>query len=133
MLRKYPLSILAIMLIVISALIAGCGAKGLKLNEAGNDGQVTIGVGEKLVIALESNPSTGYTWEISELDTTSLEQVGDIEFVSANPGLLGAGGMQTLTLIARQPGQTTVKLVYHRPWEKDVQPLKTYTVTLTIQ
>jgi predicted secreted protein len=30
-------------------------------------------------------------------------------------------------------GQTTLDLVYHRPWEKDVPPARTFGVTIVVK
>jgi inhibitor of cysteine peptidase len=105
------------------------------LTEANNGKTVTLKVGETLVVRLASNPSTGYTWETKDLDTQMLEQVGEAAFESPEtpPDLVGAGGTLVLTFKALEPGTTTLTLVYHRPWETDVAPLQTFSVTVTVK
>src|SRR5574337_694286 len=95
--------------------LAACQPKELTLTEA-NDGQTeTIKVGANLVIELTANPSTGFTWEVAEADTSVLRQAGEIEFKSSSPAPMpGAGGTQTLRFQAVAPGTTTLKLIYHR-------------------
>lgn len=85
-----------------------------------------------LVVTLEANPTTGYTWEIAEPNMSIIRQVGEIEF-QPESGALGAGGVQTLHFEAMNVGQTLLKLVYHRPWEKDVKPLKTFSLQVVVQ
>ena len=93
-----------------------------------------MNVGDTLVIQLASNPSTGFTWEVKDLDAAMLEPVGEPEFKDADtpPGLVGAGGTLSTTFHALKPGSTTLTLVYHRPWETDVEPIDTFTVTITV-
>jgi hypothetical protein len=43
-------------------------------------GQVELKEDQVLVIGLESNPSTGYMWEVEETDGRILRQMGKIEF-----------------------------------------------------
>jgi inhibitor of cysteine peptidase len=116
---------------------AGCGATRANpgaLTDADNGKTATVNVGETLVIELGGNPSTGYTWEVKDLDIQIFQQVGDIGFrpASSTP-MVGQGGTQILTLKALKSGTTPLTLVYHRPWETGVAPLETYTVTVTVK
>lgn len=54
-------------------------------------------------------------------------QIGETEF-QPESDMLGVKGMQTLRFEAANTGKTPLKLVYHRPWEKDVVPLQTFTI-----
>ena len=51
----------------------------------------------------------------------------------AGPNVVGAGGREVLRFEAQQPGTTTLELVYHRPWEKDVEPLERFTVEVVVE
>lgn len=112
---------------------------------AGDDGaHVQLSQGQILVISLESNPSTGYTWEVEHTSVRMegqriLQQVGESEFrpqsdalgTASNqraPRLLGAPGTQILRFRAVEAGQTPLRLIYHRPWEQDVSPAGTYSL-----
>ncbi len=112
---------------------SACTPKMAQLTEAENGQTVEINVGEQFSVTLEANPSTGYSWEAMDLDPAMLEQVGEPEFKGSNPGLIGSGGSLKLTFTASQAGTTTLTLVYHRPWETDVEPLSTYIVTLVVK
>jgi len=99
------------------------------------DGQIEIMRGQTLVVTLESNPTTGYHWTVAEMNPTVLRQEGDsiLELSDAGNGTLGAGGVESFHLEAIGPGKTNLKLIYHRPWETNVPPLKTYTVQVTVR
>ena len=89
--------------------------------------------GQTLVVTLEGNPTTGYSWEAADpLDEQVLRQVGEAEFKQESEAL-GAGGVQILRFEAVNAGKFTLKLVYHRPWEKDVEPLETYSIEVVVQ
>jgi predicted secreted protein len=47
--------------------------------------------------------------------------------------MIGSGGAYTFTLKALTPGSTTVKLIYHRSWETDVEPIEVFEVTLNVK
>ncbi len=123
-----------VLLLVAVALMAvsGCAAKpALALEGKDNGRQIELQKGQTLAISLEGNPSTGYTWEMAESEGSILRQVGEIEF-KAESDLVGAPGTQTLRFEAVESGQTELKLVYHRPWEKDLEPLETFTLQVTV-
>ena len=143
--RKTKWTSIAVLLILL-VLAAGCGARGgasigSNTVEADTSG-VALGVedvgstielakGQILIITLESNPSTGYRWEVVESDDAVLQQVGEVEFEVSDPRdppPPGAGGTEVFRFEARGAGEVTLKLVYHRSWEEDVEPLETFSV-----
>jgi inhibitor of cysteine peptidase len=99
------------------------------------DGQVTLEIGQVFAVTLESNPSTGYGWEWVASPDSIVEQVGEPEFKpreTGDPPLVGAGGWQVFTFQAAHPGQTTLTFVYRRPWEEDIEPLKTFSLHVVV-
>ena len=101
---------------------------------AANSGQkLTLFVGQELVIQLDGNPSTGYTWEAKDLDAGMFQQVGETVFASSNPNLVGSGGSLTLTFRVLKTGPASLTLVYHRPWETTVAPLHMFSITATVK
>jgi inhibitor of cysteine peptidase len=100
------------------------------LNATDNNTAINVTTGEFLVVTLEGNPTTGYTWEVEELNEQVLQQVGDIVSVPESD-LMGAPSMQIATFEVVGAGDATIKMVYHRPWETDVEPADTFTVTVT--
>jgi inhibitor of cysteine peptidase len=109
-------------------------AETVDVNEADNGGQVEVEMGKLLVVTLESNPSTGYRWELVENNDSVLKQFGQVEFKSSDTGdppMIGAGGWEIFHFKALSAGQTTLELVYHRSWE-DAEPLKTFTIQVIV-
>jgi inhibitor of cysteine peptidase len=137
-------------LLGVLVLVAGCassesappdadaergGEQPIVLGAEDNDSQVELTSGQVLEVTLASNPTTGYSWEVSEVDETVLTQVGEVEFQQApaeGEPVTGAGGTETFRFAA-SAGETTLTLVYHRPWEKDVEPLETFTVQVVVR
>jgi inhibitor of cysteine peptidase len=113
--------------------ISGCAAQAALALEADDNGnEITLNKGQTLTIKLEANPTTGYTWEVVETEGAILRQVGDPEF-EADSDLLGAPGTQTLSFEATEAGHMELRLVYHRPWETDVDPLETFSVQVLVK
>lgn len=104
------------------------------LSAEDNGTVVELGAGQALVVTLDSNPSTGYRWEVSEVDEAVLAQIGEAEFKEASTEgeqVVGAGGTETF-YFASAAGETTLTLVYHRTWE-DVEPEQVFSVEVVVQ
>jgi inhibitor of cysteine peptidase len=99
------------------------------LNASDNNTTINVTTGEFLVVSLEGNPTTGYTWEVEELNEQVLQQVGDIVSVPESD-LMGAPSMQIATFEVVGAGDATINMVYHRPWETEVEPVDTFTLNV---
>ncbi|MBA7689260.1 hypothetical protein ES703_97765 [subsurface metagenome] len=98
--------------------------------------QVELDQGQVLIVTLESNPTTGYRWEVVETLDSILEHIGLAEFQPSDtvePPLVGAGGWEIFRFKAISAGQMTLQLVYHRPWEENVEPLKTFSCEVVVR
>lgn len=86
-----------------------------------------------LLIALEANPSTGYRWEVAEIDPPILELTDDGYQPDAEAAMgVGAAGTQRLTFEPVDLGETEVVLAYRRPWETAVDPANTFAIEIAI-
>lgn len=71
---------------------------------------------KQITIELQSNPSTGYSWNWSQEGTGSLALVEDTFERSSSP-LVGAPGKQVFVFSGDDPGSVTLTFTYARPWE----------------
>jgi len=128
---KLMRTFVVVMFLMIMALFSGCGTHGASLTEADNGRQITVKTGGAITLTLDSNPTTGYSWQVMEIDNTILSQQGDPEYkqTSGTEGLVGAGGTETFRFKATGTGTTTLKMGYMRPWES-VPPIETFTVQI---
>ncbi len=101
------------------------------LSEQDEGSVVHLQLGELLVVALEGNPSTGFSWEVTPAEQAVVAQQGEPEF-SAESGLLGSGGKISLTFKAVAEGQQALILAYRRPFEKDAAPEKTISFVVVV-
>jgi len=120
--------LLALLLIVAVLMVSGPVPREVHLTAADNGSEIELEKGDVLVITLEANPTTGYTWDVVKpLDEQVMRQVGKIEF-KPESDLIGAGGVQVIQFKIVNAGRVALKLVYHRPWETDVEPPKSFAV-----
>jgi inhibitor of cysteine peptidase len=93
----------------------------------------TVSIGDEFKIALSSNPSTGYKWELAEpLNEGVIHLVGSEYRNSTNPMVVGAPGEEVWTFRAVALGRAMINLQYVRPWEKNVAPVKTATYAVEV-
>ncbi len=121
--------LLIIGVLLTACLVAGCGSEV----KAYSDPEETINISADkefvVLIALESNPSTGYSWQASYAES-ALELVEE----SYEPGeydrqgLVGAGGTELFRFRALESGETEITMVYKRSWETGVLDQKVFTV-----
>ena len=91
---------------------------------------------QTVTIPLASNPTTGYSWQVSQskelFNVESSYSSDEMEAPS-----VGAGGTETFVLTAKEPGTCEVTFSYVRPWEEteepDEQVVYTFKVSRSLQ
>ena len=104
----------------------------VQLSEEDLGRTVEIGLGDILEVVLKGNPSTGYIWDVVSPENGILKQVGETEF-EPDRKARGSGGKIIMRFEAAKQGKTWLKLIYHRPFEKNGPPIKTFEVRLTVK
>ncbi len=135
--RTYKFLILALALLMVTltacssqAANAASGTKNITASDAGKT--IDLNKGDTLVVSLEGNATTGYSWVVADPAPSILQQAGDFEVTPVSDAM-GAPGTIVLKFSAVQSGQATLTLEYRRPWEKGVAPDKTYEVTVVVK
>jgi inhibitor of cysteine peptidase len=101
--------------------------------EATDDGkQLTLKRGAILLVRLEANPSTGYSWAVIGDPAPLVFVSSEYEPAKPNQQLAGAPEMQVMRFTANLAGSVELKLGYRRPWKKGVAPAKTFHVAVTV-
>jgi len=104
-----------VLAMVIGSLLAGCVPAAKVYSDPAET--IELNVGQSFVIALESNPTTGYTWH-EDFDKSFLELLGhEYERSLAGEGLVGAGGTESFEFKALKKGETEITMVYKQGWE----------------
>jgi inhibitor of cysteine peptidase len=100
----------------------GAYAAEVQLTDRDSGGSVKLALDGTLIVALPSNPSTGYAWGIEGELPDGLRQEGEKRYVPAGSTepVAGAGGTEVFTFTAVEKGDVALKLVYTRAWEDGV-------------
>ncbi len=108
---------------VVALLVAACGSgesgKAIELSQKDSGTTLQVTQGDELVISLESNPTTGYSWAESKSSQASdVLQLVSKKYESESDAI-GAGGVETWTYKAVGAGTANLELDYLRPFEPD--------------
>ena len=106
----------------------------IEVSAKDRDQIVRAAVGNLVRITLESNPSTGYNWELRDFEF-GVAVFHSSDLVARDNGgnvLFGAPGDTVITLQAVKPGTQEIKLVYRRQWEPPDQVAETFTFKLEV-
>jgi inhibitor of cysteine peptidase len=90
---------------------------------------LTVRRGEKFKIELQSNPSTGYRWQLVFFNKSILKHLSS-EFAPKTINQIGTAGIQRFKFEATKEGTTIIKLIYKRPWERETKKAVEYFVNV---
>jgi len=125
--------------ILVASVAVGAGAactggsNNLNVDDSYSGKQVELAVGQSLVVTLDSNASTGYSWSLAQnSDDSVLNETGN-KYLAPQTTLVGAGGKEEWTFKALKKGTSSISMVYRRSWEKDTPPAKTFDLTVVVK
>lgn len=96
-----------------------------------SDENIYAVVGDTFEITLDSNATTGHTWRVQH-DTGPITMTGR-KYDEPTSGLMGAGGKETFTFKAVNPGDAELQFAYWREWEGEnsIVETKVYHVSVS--
>ena len=119
----------AVALVVAAAavsILAACGSGGsepggtpstIAITPVAQTGTtVDAKVGDLVVVSLDANATTGYSWEFTAGDTFTIESSKYVPS-PAPSNMAGVGGTQTVTLRVTKAGQSDLAGTYRHQWE----------------
>ncbi|MFC1668204.1 protease inhibitor I42 family protein [Chlamydiota bacterium] len=87
-------------------------------------------VNEPFDIILESNKTTGFSWELIIDRGESFYEIVNTTYVLPTENRMGASGKELWTLKPVKAGTFRVTFIYRRPWEKNKPPLEKKSFTI---
>jgi inhibitor of cysteine peptidase len=129
---------IALGLILVAGISCGGASESPKVNvdASYNGSEVALAVGDQLIITLDSNVTTGFSWNLSAIsDTAVIQKISD-EYItpeSSDPPLMGQGGQEVWTFEALAAGSATISMKYIQPWAPDAEPAETFGITVNIE
>lgn len=127
-------AILALAVIAIADIVRDAENAPSQVTLAGGDSGREIEVAPEgtIVIRLDSNPTTGYSWAVDSLDDEVLTLTQDTYEAPVN-GAIGQGGIQELRFASGASGESELVLKYWRPWEGDASVVERFTINVVVE
>ena len=106
----------------------------ITVTEKDNGGEFELNRGDVLMLKLESNPSTGFSWHIVRNDDRLMELMGKPAYeVPERKPLVGGIEYKIFRFKALTSGTNVLELHYKRIWEKGKEPVQTFMITVKIK
>jgi inhibitor of cysteine peptidase len=132
---KARLIFVSMMTVILLGLVACSSAatKELSVDISSSGKEVTLAAGGTLTVTLESNVTTGYSWnENANIGDKTVMQQTDHKYQPPATPIPGAGGKEVWTFKALKTGKSRVSMEYRRPFEQNTAPAKTFTLTVVV-
>lgn len=97
-----------------------------------NGSKITVKKGAILILKLNAQIGTGYSWKISHMDSKKLQSLGESQVESGEQEMPGAAEQQVFGFKAIGSGVSTLELQYVRPWEQGSKPEKIYSIKVQV-
>jgi len=86
-----------------------------------------------LSVTLESNVSTGFSWQLVQIsDPTVLSQTGN-QYIAPTPSQPGAAGSEVWTFSALKTGTSAILMDYSQPWAGGIKGARTFSLTVNVR
>jgi inhibitor of cysteine peptidase len=117
---------------LLTVALSGCSTEVKAFTEPGQI--ANTGVNQEFTIALGSNITTGYSWQV-DYDGNALNLVEKTHQDGDNTGkqIVGASGTEYFKFRALNKGETKVTFTYQRPWEQPSAQDQTLVFTIDVK
>jgi inhibitor of cysteine peptidase len=122
--------VLAVLLFAASAALA---SRIVRVGPRANGGHVVLHRGDRLIVSLPGNATTGYSWRVRTVNRALVKPLG-VTYVpkKVTPPTVGAGGTFVLRFQAIADGTTVLRLVYVQSGNVSARPAKTFALKVFV-
>lgn len=102
----------------------------IHLSESDNQQHFEFAIGDTIQINLDETPTTGFKWEISELNKSAITLLSSEYRLYEGAGV-GGGGKRTIELLVNKESSGQIRFENRQPWSGDVY--KTFEISYTVK
>jgi predicted secreted protein len=105
--------------------------KALILTVQDDGREISVPVGNTVVVRLEAIPGTGYGWQVVRNGSPQLRQEGAPVFEPKHRGGEGGTEDEVFQFRVQRPGTTDLEFQYRRPLDSQSTAIKTFKIRIT--
>lgn len=118
---------------IFCGVFSGCHPSVKNSIQSSTEHALVISEGKSGSISLNSNPTTGYSWFLMDIENNPYITFVDEHFHTSKTTLSGAPGVQEFVFKGKSIGETVLKFEYKRPWKKNIAPIQVRTQYVIIE
>jgi predicted secreted protein/uncharacterized lipoprotein NlpE involved in copper resistance len=109
--------------------------RAITLAEGDSGKAIDVSQGERVIVRLSSNRTTGYRWSLLTSGSNALTSLAAGEYTqeAGADGKPGAGGAESWYFQASRSGQQELRFEYRRPWEVNVPAAKSTNYSVRVR
>jgi predicted secreted protein len=108
--------------------------RAVTLAEGDSGKVIDVRPGERVIVRLASNRSTGYSWALLTSGSDALTRLAsEYTQVADAEGKPGAPGVESWYFQAKGSGRQELRFEYRRPWERNVAAAKSTNYTIRVR
>ncbi|UHG90293.1 protease inhibitor I42 family protein [Spirosoma oryzicola] len=93
--------------------------KTIQVTDSVSQETIAVAEGDQIELRLEENPTTGYRWEITQINNEQLTIVNNAYTLYESAGI-GGGGIRTVHIHVLRVGTGQLVLENRQSWSNDV-------------
>lgn len=114
-----------------SLLFASCASPAARFADPSMP--IEVLQGQRFEIALEANPTTGYSWALAKRLENRVITLATTRYFPNETSRVGSGGTEVWSFQARHEGTAAIVLAYRRPWEPEPGPSTNRVFRVTVR
>ncbi len=123
-------SLLAFYAVTLPTATVSGAPRSVVVTEAQNGQNVQIGINDVLIVRLQAQAGTGYSWAVATV--TSFLRLSQEHTEPTGRTIPGGREVQLFTFKPISSGNSLLSFAYRRPWETGQPPARTYNVKVSV-
>ena len=113
--------------------VPGTTPEQVSVDASSTGKSITMSVGDTLVVTLQSNASTGFSWQLDQISDTSVLEKTNNQYVAPATPMPGAPGSEVWTFEALKSGTSAILMEYSQPFAGGIKGAQTFSLTVNVQ
>jgi inhibitor of cysteine peptidase len=102
-------------------------------SSSNNGQQINMSAGDTLAVTLNSNVTTGFSWQLDAISDPSVLAKVNSQYIAPASPIPGAGGSEVWNFKALKAGTSAILMEYSQPWAGGTKGAQTFSLTVVVK